>query len=42
MTCFTYPKKGLIDTHCGHVRYTVIFARADRYDKTLEKDAQGF
>jgi hypothetical protein len=36
-TCFTYPKKGSVATNCGHVRYSVIFARAGQIDKHVEK-----
>jgi hypothetical protein len=34
---FYLSKNGSVDTHSGHVRRTVIFARADQIDKTCKR-----
>jgi uncharacterized protein YlbG (UPF0298 family) len=39
---FYLSKIGSVDTHSGHVRQTVIFARADQMDKNVQKMIKDF
>jgi uncharacterized protein YlbG (UPF0298 family) len=39
---FYLAKNGSVDTHSGHVRWTVIFARADQIDKNVQKMIKDF
>jgi hypothetical protein len=39
---FYLSKNGSVDTHSGHVRRTVIFARADQIDKNVQKMIKDF
>jgi hypothetical protein len=39
---FYLSKNGSVDTHSGHVRQTVIFARADQIDKNVQKMIKDF
>jgi hypothetical protein len=34
--------QGSVEAHCGHVRHSVIFARADQIDKNVEKMLKDF
>jgi uncharacterized protein YlbG (UPF0298 family) len=39
---FYLSKNGSVHTHSGHVRCTVIFARADQIDKNMQKMIKDF
>jgi hypothetical protein len=39
---FYISKKGSVSSHCGHVRHTVIFVRADQIHKNMQKKIKDF